>query len=142
MLDIDSITVSDQFGLDSLVIDFTILDTREDLFNYRFDLYKSNHQTEAYFLLATNITDFTYRDTTVNLYDVSTNYYYKVKVTDTSIADSQMSTVYGEYKNARADINALALLEIHEIYLQNVVTNKMILVKRKRVGQICTCFDT
>jgi hypothetical protein len=141
MVDIASISVSDQFGLDSLVIDFTIKDTREDLSNYRFDLYKSNHQTEPYFVIAADITTFNYRDFDVNLYNISINFYYKVKVTDKTTGDSVLSETYGEYKQARADVNALAILEIHNIYLDNVVGNKMILLKKKRTGQVCSCFD-
>jgi hypothetical protein len=141
MLNISTITVTDQYGLDSLVIDFTVQDTSEDLSNFRFDLYKANHQTQTYFLVQPNITDFTYRDFTVNLYDISINYYYKVLVTDLTTNETLMSEVYGEYKSARADVHALGIIEIHKIYLDNIITNKMLLLKKKRTGQVCTCFD-
>jgi hypothetical protein len=141
MIDIQSISVTDQFGLNSLVIDFAIQDTSENLSNYRFDLYKANHQTQPYFLVASNITDFTYRDFAINLYDISINYYYKVRITDVRTNESKLSEVYGEYKYARANVHALGIVEIHEIYLENVVGNKMLLLKKKRTGQVCSCFD-
>ena len=41
MITVDKITVSDQFGLDRLFVSFSIVNTTEDIANYRFDLYRS-----------------------------------------------------------------------------------------------------
>ena len=142
MVDIKTIAVTDQFGLNSLVVDFSVGDTSEELTNYRFDLYKANHQTQTYFLVQADIKDFTYRDFAVNLYNISINYYYKVKVTDLTTNETKLSDIYSEYKSARADVHALGIVEIHEIYLENIVTNKMLLLKKKRTGQVCSCFDS
>jgi hypothetical protein len=142
MIEIKTISVTDQFGLNSLVIDFTIADTSEDISGYNFSLYKSNHQTQPYYFVKGNITDFTYRDFAVNLYDISINYYYKVRITEIATGETKLSDVYGEYKSAVADVHALGIVEIHQTYLENIITNKMTLLKKKRTGQVCTCFDT
>jgi len=141
MIYIKDILVSDKLGLDSLYVEFSINDTHDNLDNYIFDIYKSNHQTGAYTLLVSDIKDFSHRDMLVNLYDVSINYYYKIKVTDKLTSESILHDIYGEYKGRKPDLEAQAIVEIHTIYLKNIITEKLKLLKRKKIGQLCTCFD-
>lgn len=140
-MDIKKIEVKDLHGLDSLYIEFTIDDTSENLSKYQFDLYKSNHQTDGFIMVASNIVDFSYRDFSVNLYDDHINYYYKVNVTNLETSKSVMSSLIGEYKAGEKDNYAEAIMHIHDVYLNNVINKDMILLKKKRFGEVCSCYD-
>ena len=141
MILVKDIEVTDKFGLEFLHVEFRIQDTHENLDNYIFDVYKSYHQTEGFELIQSDIKDFYVLDYDVNLYDNSKNYYYKIKVIDKNSGKELFSDVLGEYRSADTDCESQGILEIHKKYLSCVVKQKMILLKRKRNGQLCECYD-
>lgn len=142
MVEIKEITVTDKFGLNFLYVEFSIVDTTEDLNNYKFDLYKSYTETEAYAPIAIDIKNFNYTDYDVHLYNVEIYYYYKVMVTDLVTGEKNLSIITGAYKKAESDNYSQALMTIHTTYLNNIIKNQMLLLKRKRHGQLCPCYDS
>ena len=143
MVTVKSIDVTDKFGMDSLHVTFSIVDMYEDLYGYIFNLYRSYNPLGEYALIASDITNFYHKDTMVNLYSSMLNYYYKVEVVErANPTNKSMSDIYGEYKAQVPDNEAIALIEINNMYLKNAIRNSpMFLFKRKRGGQLCFCYD-
>lgn len=143
MVDINNISVSDHFGTSYLQITFDVADSYVDLRNYIFNLYRSHVPDTDFTMIAGDIENFEYLDYDVNLFDMYSNYFYKVEVIDRDNQNKKsLSSVYGEYKGHRPDHESATIIHIHDTYLKTTIKNKMILLKRKRFGQICNCYDT
>lgn len=142
MLYVNKIYVTDQFGLDRLLVTFSINNTPESLDDYRFDLYRSLNPENDWNLLAVDVQNFSYEDYNVNLFNRSLHYYYKVLVTKISTGDEAWSDLVGSYMGHTGDNYANAIIAIESKYLDNVVANtKLDLYKRRQSGQICSCYD-
>jgi len=142
MITVDKITVSDQFGLDRLFVSFSIVNTTEDIANYRFDLYRSLNSENDFEAVAYDLKVFSYQDYSVNLYNRGLHYYYKVLVTELATGDSNWSGSFGSYLVNQPDNYAQAIMTIEAKYLTNVIANEsMDLYKRRQSGQICSCVD-
>lgn len=141
MINLKNMNISDEFGVEYLYITFEITDTVESLENYNFNLYKSNNAISEFVPIAFNVADFKYRDFAVNLRNFTINYYYKIQIKNKVTGEQVFSDVY-QFQKASPDNFASAIVEIENRYLNYVVGNtEMILLQKKHMGQICSCYD-
>lgn len=141
MIDVKNIDISDKFGLEYLYITFSINDTTDPIEKYIFNLYRSNNQSAAFSMIASDLPEFKHKDYAVNLYNPMINYYYKVEIIDKETKESSFSPEF-QFKKGVPDKFALAILDIESKYLNYVIDNdEMILLQKKRTGQICDCYD-
>lgn len=141
MIQFKDVTIRTDFGLEFVNIRFTIEDTKEDLFNYQFDLYSSAAINTGFELIHSNIQDFECNDYTANLLNDEIVHYYKIKATNLktgeSIESEAVSTIDG-----KSDNYSYYIKEIYDMYLENVIANsEVVLLKRKRTGELCECYD-
>ncbi|MCX8074094.1 MAG: hypothetical protein N2749_00710 [Clostridia bacterium] len=141
MLCVDKIKIDDQYGVDFLEISFTLKDSTEDITEYQFNILRSNNSDDEYFVIATDIKDFVYKDNSVNLYNTMIKYYYKIEIINKVTGEKILSDPK-IYTGREPDQYAEALIEINNIYLDNVIDNEEVyLLKRKRTGKLCDCYD-
>lgn len=142
MLNISEITVSNSFGVDRLIIFFKISDTDENLENYTFNVYRSDTGLDDYECIAQNVGFYYYEDYAVNLYNNNIKYFYKIEAVNQETGEHQISDTFGFLEIEEPDMWGAAIEEMERDYLHYVVQNeKMYLLKKKRFGQICRCYD-
>lgn len=142
MLNINKIVVSNSFGMDKLVVSFFIDNTEEDLDAYTFNIYRSETGIDDYQCIAQNVGYYYYEDYSVNLYNNNIKYFYKVEAVNQSSGISKLSECYGFLEINEPDTWGAAIEEIERTYLHYVIKNEsMLLLKKKRFGQICRCYD-
>lgn len=137
MLTIKNFIVYPCFSLDFLYLTFDIEDTTENLNNYQFNIYRSEG-SDDFILLDTDLTEFYYIDKTVNLYKSDITYVYKLEIKDKQNGQITYMTTQMQPK---PDLYAQAIISSYEIYLKNVINQEMLLLKRKKSGQLCFCYD-
>ena len=141
MIQLKTLVVSDQFGLDFLNISFSLADTSEDITEYQFDLLRSNNDKEAFVVIAKDIKNFKFVDSDVNLYRIDLKYYYKVQITNKVNSEILFSDI-SEFTTNEPDSYASALISMYDLYLETAINNNPVrLLKKKRSGEICSCFD-
>ena len=141
MITIKKINVTNKFSIKFVNITFEIEDTYEDLSKYRFDLYKADTEFEDFKLAYSNIQDFECNDYNVSIQNPEVGYHYKIKITNTETGESCFSDT-ASLVTAREDEYTFFFDYIYNEYLDVVINNEEgILLKRKRTGQRCQCFD-
>ena len=141
MIQFKNVFIKTDFGLDFVNIRFEIEDTREDLFNYQFDLYSSEAVNGDFELIHSNIQDFECNDYTANLLNDEIMHYYKIKATNLKTGESVESEIVSLI-SAQDDNYSYYIKEVYDMYLSSVVNNEeVVLFKRKRTGELCDCFD-
>jgi len=141
MIQLKVLTVSDQFGFDFLNIAFSLADTSEDITEYQFDLLKSCNDSEAFVTISQDIKDFNFIDSDVNLYNIDIKYYYKIKITN-KITQEELFSDVSEFTTNEPDAYASELIYMYNTYLETAINNDPVrLLKKKRSGTICSCFD-
>lgn len=141
MISFDELVADTKFGVDFVNITFTIKDTSEDITPYVFDLYRSNAESDNFELISSNVQNFEFNDYTVNLLNPEIKYYYKVKATNKNTQEYIFSKPF-TFNSAGEDNYTFFFDHLYRMYLDRVINNKpMLLLKRKRCGQLCDCFD-
>lgn len=141
MINIKEINTQISFNLDFVFLNFSILDTTEDITKYKFDLYRSQSETTGFKMIFSNIRDFKFKDYSVNLNDPEIKYYYKIKVTNLSDGEFLFSDIQ-QLPSVSPDKYASYLNYIYSIYLNTVIESRDIFVLKKiRSGEQCECFD-
>lgn len=140
MIAINESKASLDFGLEFVNITFSICDTEEDLSNYQFDLVRANDLSDTFIPVHSNIRDFECNDYSVNLLNPEIRYYYKVRVhylpSDVSF-DSDAFT----YQSVKTDRYSSYMTHVYSMYLDVIDNANMVLLKRKRTGRRCDCYD-
>lgn len=141
MIQFKDFDVRTDFGFEFINIKFSIEDTIKDLSVYRFDLYRACAVTDEFELIYSNIQDFECNDYTANLLNDEIIYYYKIKATNFLTDESIVSDIIPTFKN-KSDNYSYFITEVYNIYLDDVIDNdEILLLKRKRTGELCDCFD-
>lgn len=135
-----SVNATTDYGLDFVNITFSIEDTREDLSDYQFDLLRSNCESDDFYVVYSNIQDFECNDYAVNLLNPESRYLYKIRATHIPTEFSIESNDFS-YPEVDPDRYAFYLSEIYSMYLEAIGNQKMYLLKRKRTGDRCECYD-
>ena len=142
MVSIKEISVSSEYGITKLVVSFKTSDLAMDTENYRFDLYRSNFETDGFSVIALNLDSDIYVDETVNLLDRSKHYYYKVGVTEKDTGIFKLSDVTGCLEKHTPDVWASAIIDVEGMWLANTIGNDEIwLLKQRTGGKLCSCYD-
>lgn len=141
MITIKKINVSNKFNTKFINITFEIEDTYENLSNYRFDLYKAYCESDEFKLTYSNIQNFECNDYDISILNPEVQYHYKIKVINIKTGESSFSDEVA-LVTAREDEYTFYFDYIYETYLDTVIDNENgILLKRKRTGEKCECFD-
>lgn len=141
MLEVNKATASNRLGVDKIFIQFTIKDTTESLSNYKFTLLKSNFPDDNFTPIIDHIEEFECFDYDINLYNADIHYFYKIRITNLITGEKRDSFVFG-LNETLDDEYGFYLSELYSIYLDAAINNSpMILLKKKRTGEICGCFD-
>ena len=141
MIDVTNIKIDDFYGIKFLYITFNVSELTEPEENYRFDLYRSVNQSDLFECIASDVKDFRYKDENVNLRNLNISYYYKIKATEKSTGNVSWSEIF-RYDAHTIDEWAMAIIEIEEKYLRDVVNNEPAFVlQKKRTGERCSCYN-
>ena len=141
MVYVNSTKATAMFGLDRVVVFFKTADTKEDLNDYTFNLYRSESGIDSDYHLVLSNVPFEVEDFSVNLYDENIKYFYKIQVVDKD-GNKTMSDETATMFIQNPDKWGTAIADITKMYLHNVVKNDtMYLLKKKRFGTICSCWD-
>lgn len=141
MIYIENPVASTLLGVEKVYITFSIKDTYEDPSNYKFSLLRANFENGEYEVICDNIYDFECFDYSANLLNDDIAYFYKIKITSLESDDINYSEVFSI--NSRNGDNYTSYFgDIYSMYAKNVINNeKLYLLKKKKSGQICSCFD-
>lgn len=141
MITIKEVIVDNMFTVDRVRVTFKTNDFYEDVSRFRFDIYRSEHQSQDFYLLAYDVKDFEFIDCNVNLKNISISYYYKIRVTDEESGEEIDSDVV-KLNSSQPDNFALAIGKIESIYLNNTIKNNTsYLLKKRLTGQLCSCYN-
>jgi hypothetical protein len=140
MIDIANINIDDCYGVDFLLITFTVSDMTKPPENYKFDLYRSMSPNAAFTRIAEDIDEYRFIDTGVNLLNLNLQYYYKVKVTDITTGEVSVSNIY-RYDTVSPDQYAIAIESIESKYLDIIGNQKVYILKRILSGPKCSCYN-
>ena len=117
------------------------VDTDEDPENYKFSLLRANFENGEYEVIHDTIYDFECFDYSANLFNDDIAYFYKIKVTSLKDLKVSYSEVFS-INSKDGDNYTTYFSEIYSIYTKNVIGNDVLyLLKKKKCGQICSCFD-
>lgn len=156
MIVVHNITVSTQ-SRDSLSLDWSYGASPEDLSVYVIEVLRSQSEIGPYNSVSKKInasyTD-TFSDTSVNLFSKNREYFYRIKVTNTS---DNATMEYGstDPKEVMAGVNpkgvtleappdfiAIEAIRRHDMLLKNFVGRRALIMKRRTTGTRCTnCWD-
>jgi hypothetical protein len=92
-------------------------------------------------MIATNLKSFEYKDEGAYLLNSEINHYYKVEAVSLDTGEKKMSSIYGEYKAGHQDVYAQSLIYQYKVYPENINNNKLALLKKRRFGTLCSCYD-
>ena len=142
MINITKIAIADNLSTDYLLVKWEIGDTAEDLALYAFNVHRSLSPDGGYEIIAYGITLFEYKDYTVDLYDSSIRYYYKIEVVNASAGLNELSADYGQIMYSPPDNVANAII-YHEEMLLKLGDNPMVyaLIKRRFGARCPVCWD-
>jgi ribosomal protein L37AE/L43A len=142
MISVKEIQISSQYSVDFIYGKIVLEDTREDISEYRFNLYRSNNADDGYIAIKSDLNDFTFQDYGVNLRNISIHYYYKVEIIHKASGKANWSEPV-HFQAVEQDAIAFYLNEVYRTQMEYVVGNrKMILLSRKHEGQLCnSCYD-
>lgn len=140
MIKFHELNASLEYGLDFVNITFSIHDTNEDLSDYQFDLLRGNSETDDFNQIYSNISDFECNDYSVSLLNPEVRYIYKIRATHIPTSFSIESDQFS-YPSINADRYAIYLSNIYGMYLEVLENKSMLVLKRKRTGVRCECFD-
>ena len=142
MLSIKDIQITSRYSVDFLYIKIFLTDSVEDISNYTFNLYRSNNDEDYFELVGADLVDFEFLDYSVNLRDISTQYYYKVKIMHKDTFETYESDVF-RYTGGELDTEGYYLVEVSKMQLEVVVDNQeMILLSKRQSGSLCPhCYD-
>lgn len=141
MIDIANLKIDDCYGVDFLLISFTVSNMVEPPENYKFDLYRSMSSNAAFIRIAEDLSECRFIDTGVNLLNPNLQYYYKVKATNIVTGETSISTI-SRYDTVDPDRYATAISVIEERYLDNIIDNKDVFILKKiRSGSRCSCYN-
>lgn len=147
MICFDKVSVSGEYSVDFLLIEFTIKDTTEDIATYKFDLFRSNDWNSGFQMCSQDIQNFEYQDYDINLKNPSVLYCYKIQATNKETGETLFSKVFayrGGTHGRVMGINIMHYIQWSENkYLDVVIdNNRYFLLRRIRSGSVCPdCYD-
>lgn len=140
MLKLKNLKVQTQFSCQFLYITFEIDNTYEKVTDYQFDIYRSLASNGEFEVVSTDVMDFNFKDYTVELYNSAIKYYYKIKITNRKTKEFEYSEII-PVNDPIPDNYGFAINAINNLYLDRVIKGTMLLLKRKRFGTYCSCYD-
>lgn len=140
MITFKDLRVKANFGFEFMNISFSIEDTIEDLTRYRFDLYRSHYEGDEFKPVHTDIQNFECNDYSANLLNDEIRYIYKIKAINIDTNQHIFSNQF-DSPDKKDDNYASYFLEVYNMYLDIIGNDEIILLKRKRTGELCDCYD-
>lgn len=143
MISVKSLKADISFKFDFVNISFSIEDTTEDISKYRFDLYRSNGESDKFEPIFFNIKNMEFKDYSVSLYNpANQGYCYKIRIFNLNTNEWQFSD-YVTISEVDPDIYCTYLNCIYETYLNTVLDSRdMYFLKKVRGGERCNlCYD-
>ena len=156
MIVIPKITVS-TLSRDSLTLTWNYETTAEDLALYNIYVLRSEGQSGPYTQISSAMlasANYQYLDSTVNLFSKNREYYYRLKVKNTSTGDEIVygsapveeviagANPKGAYLEAPPDLQAIEAIRRNDILLRNYTGRKVLFMHRRTTGTRCSnCWD-
>lgn len=141
MISVSNINVSSKYSNQFLAVEFEINNTMEDLSSYQFDILRSEATNGDFEVVAIDVKDFLFKDYSVNLLNPVIEYYYKIRIIDKLTNEVSESDVK-KLKTKSEDNYVVYFNHLNNIYLEQVIADdKLKLLKKKRFGEYCECYD-
>lgn len=142
MLFVKEPKASCSFGFDFINVTFKIEDSREDIYDYKFSLWRAVNNTTNFEQVLDQINNFECNDYDVNLKNPQITYNYFIKVENLLTGEESKSEIFKLNTPTIKDEYVYFFNEIQQIYLSDVINNSdFILLKRMRTGERCDCYD-
>lgn len=140
MLEVCNLQVK-SLDVDALTLFWEIKDTNEDVWDYTFQIERSESPLGPFNPVSEPFSDrYTFRDSIVNLFHKWRDYWYRVKVVRKS--DSEESTTESVRQEPKPDLHALEVRRVELILFREHIGRQAWLFPRRTFGQRCPhCYD-